>query len=170
MRSASVATGTRRPVRAPEPPSLPRVTRASWRRLPCALQEAPPSRRADDEPAVTRTWPLVWSRRGYIRVPPPHQHTHEDGGGWHPQWASRSRRTCSANAAPCPTPVEAVPDDGDGPCPMRARRGHFGAWCLLAVAVSQGRCPHPTSQPPTVYSRESDWARPQRGQRPQDAV
>ena len=27
----------------------------------------------------------------------------------------------------------------------------LGAWCLLAVAVSQGRCPHPTSQPPTVY-------------------
>ena len=70
MRSVSVATGTRRPVRAPEPHSLPRVTRASWRRLPCALQEAPPSRRAEDEPAVTRTWPLVWSRRGYIRAPP----------------------------------------------------------------------------------------------------
>ena len=47
---------------------------------------------------------------------------------------------------------------------------YFGAWCLFAVAITQGRCPHPTSQPPTVYSRESDWARPQRGQRPQDAV
>ena len=81
MRSASVATGTRRPVWAPEPPSLPRVSRASWRRLPCALQEAPPSRRADDEPAVTRTWPRVWSRRGYIRAPPPHQQ-HARGWWW----------------------------------------------------------------------------------------
>ena len=32
---------------------------------------------------------------------------------------------------------------------------YFGAWCLFAVAITQGRCPHPTSQPPTVYSRDA---------------
>ena len=84
MRSASVATGIRRPVRAPEPPSLPRVTRASWRRLPCALQETPPSRRADDEPAVTRVRPLVWSRCGCIPAPPsaPAGRRHARGWWW----------------------------------------------------------------------------------------
>ena len=139
MRSASVATGIRRSVLAPESRLPPRTSRPSWRRLPFGLQKTHTSRRTDWQPVATYIWPRVLSRRGYILAPCSAPACRRHGRGWcacHPHATPRSSATCSTYGPTSSTPAGAVSDVIHGPCPMRECWRRFAPWCLRAVAIT----------------------------------